>query len=85
MFLQGKAVQVSPNEEKQYSDLFRSNGFSGFVSDKVSLDRSLPDIRHPGCREKLYRAGLPTVSVVVPFYNEHWTTLIRWGLGKYAK
>ena len=48
----GSSSELTEDYCEQYSDLFRSNGFSGFVSDKVSLDRSLPDIRHPGCRSK---------------------------------
>lgn len=74
---QGKPVQVSPEEEKQHTDLFRSNGFSGWASDKISVHRAIPDIRHKGCRAQEYHASLPTASVVVPFYNEHWSTLLR--------
>jgi len=74
---QGKPVQVTADEEKQHSDLFRANGFSGWASDKISINRAIPDIRHPGCSTKLYHASLPTVSVVIPFFNEHWTTLLR--------
>lgn len=29
------------------------------------------------CKDKLYLADLPRASVVVPFHNEHWSTLLR--------
>lgn len=29
------------------------------------------------CRFKKYNSKLPTVSVVVPFHNEHFSTLLR--------
>jgi len=74
---QGKPVQIPTEEEKKHQDLFRANGFSGYASDKISIHRAIPDIRHKGCKSKLYHATLPTVSVVIPFYNEHWTTLLR--------
>jgi len=74
---QGKPIQIQPAEEMAHQDLFRANGFSGWVSDKISLSRAIPDIRNPGCASQLYHAALPTVSVVVPFYNEHLSTLLR--------
>jgi len=74
---QGKPLVIPSQEEESHSNLFRSNGFSGYASDLISVDRAVPDIRHPGCKTKLYHAKLPSVSVVVPFYNEHWSTLLR--------
>nr|CAH7722231.1 unnamed protein product [Callosobruchus chinensis] len=29
------------------------------------------------CKSKKYLKKLPYVSVIVPFHNEHWTTLLR--------
>ncbi|XP_049888130.1 N-acetylgalactosaminyltransferase 6-like isoform X2 [Pectinophora gossypiella] len=57
--------------------LYAENGFNGALSDKIAINRSLPDIRHPKCKKRKYIASLPTVSVVVPFHNEHWSTLVR--------
>lgn len=74
---QGKPAHLEPKEAEVEKELYSVNGFNGALSDKISLNRSLPDIRHPGCQSKEYLSDLPTVSVVVPFHNEHWSTLLR--------
>lgn len=74
---QGKAVILTAEEEALKDTLFRVNGFNAFASDKIALDRSIPDIRHPQCKKKEYLRKLPVASVVVPFHNEHWSTLLR--------
>lgn len=74
---QGKGFHLEPSESKAADDLFRVNGFNALVSDKMSLFRSLSDIRHGDCMGEKYRRGLPTASIVIPFHEEHWSTLLR--------
>ncbi|XP_043559448.1 polypeptide N-acetylgalactosaminyltransferase 10-like isoform X1 [Chiloscyllium plagiosum] len=72
---QGKPVPLT--DEDQNSQAYRENGFNIYVSDKISLNRSLPDIRHPNCKNKLYLEKLPNTSIIIPFHNEGWSTLLR--------
>lgn len=74
---QGAPAKLSESEQSLYDSIFKVNGFNGALSDKIALDRSLPDIRHEGCKKKMYLKHLGSVSIIVPFHNEHWTTLLR--------
>uniref|UniRef100_A0A8C4QJI1 Polypeptide N-acetylgalactosaminyltransferase n=1 Tax=Eptatretus burgeri TaxID=7764 RepID=A0A8C4QJI1_EPTBU len=49
-----------------------------YVSDRISLHRHIADRRMHECRSKHFDyRGLPTTSVVIAFYNEAWSTLLR--------
>ncbi|KAJ0179604.1 hypothetical protein K1T71_005316 [Dendrolimus kikuchii] len=74
---QGLPANLPKKDAAIEESLYSVNGFNGALSDKIPLNRSLPDIRHPGCKKREYIESLPTVSVVVPFHNEHWSTLLR--------
>ncbi|XP_073967522.1 N-acetylgalactosaminyltransferase 6-like isoform X2 [Choristoneura fumiferana] len=73
----GKPAVLPPEDSQLEDELYAVNGFNGALSDKIALNRSVPDIRHHLCQKRLYIESLPTVSVVVPFHNEHWSTLLR--------
>ncbi|CAF2929979.1 unnamed protein product [Rotaria sp. Silwood2] len=75
----GTGVEPSAQERNspQFKQLYGENGFNAFISNNISLDRSVKDIRHPDCKNKLYLAELSTVSIILPVHDEHLTTLLR--------
>ncbi|CAG5097173.1 Similar to Pgant6: N-acetylgalactosaminyltransferase 6 (Drosophila melanogaster) [Cotesia congregata] len=74
---QGKPATLSPSKRLTEDKLYKVNGFNAALSDEISLNRSVPDIRHPDCKKKTYLKNLNSVSVIVSFHNEHFTTLLR--------
>ena len=70
---QGKALNIPKEESDQHQDLFRSNGFSGYASDLISVERAVPDIRHPGCRTKV--SSCPTCQFKLFISSYSSTTL----------
>ncbi|KAM9331696.1 polypeptide N-acetylgalactosaminyltransferase 10-like [Pholidichthys leucotaenia] len=72
---QGKPFPLTEND--RVDQAYRENGFNIYVSDRISLNRSLPDIRHENCKQRLYAEKLPNTSVIIPFHNEGWSSLLR--------
>ncbi|OQV23921.1 Polypeptide N-acetylgalactosaminyltransferase 11 [Hypsibius exemplaris] len=59
---------------------FRENekhDFNVFLSNKIRLDRNVPDVRPPGCAEKSYPGREEKVSVIICFHNEAASALLR--------
>lgn len=53
-------------------------GYNVSISDKLPLYRNLSDRRNQKCRDIKYNlTGQVTVSVIIPFYNEALTPLLR--------
>jgi len=63
--------------QEQLDKTYLAYGFNGVLSDAISLNRSIEDLRHPNCKHYRYFAQLPSASVVVPFFEEHLATLQR--------
>ncbi|XP_075931496.1 polypeptide N-acetylgalactosaminyltransferase 15-like [Anarhichas minor] len=52
-------------------------GFNEVVSERISLHRRMPEVRHPECLGEQYSESLPSASVVICFHDEAWSTLLR--------
>jgi len=73
----GVAVSLNFLEKKREEQGFKDHAFNRVASDKISVERSLPDMRNSKCKSKKYALPLPTCSVIICFHNEAWSTLLR--------
>lgn len=58
-------------------DAYARNKFNQVESDKLRMDRNVPDTRHDQCRKKHWKTDLPATSVVITFHNEARSALLR--------
>ncbi|KAG1697709.1 Polypeptide N-acetylgalactosaminyltransferase 1 [Nymphon striatum] len=72
----GQGVQTAGWESNKMKKLFHINRFNLLASDRISVNRSLPDVRRESCKSKKLK-NLPTTSVIIVFHNEAWSTLLR--------
>ncbi|KAL3832574.1 hypothetical protein ACJMK2_024207 [Sinanodonta woodiana] len=70
-------TKLSPQERDKFEAGFRKHAFNQYVSDMISLHRSLPDVRDPECKQIEYMKDLPDASVIIIFHNEAWSVLLR--------
>lgn len=79
----GKSVKLTEEEKKsdKYKKIVDRFMVNHLASERISLHRTVGEHRHKHCvalANKGYRYDqLPTTSVIVTFYNEGWTTLLR--------
>ncbi|XP_058301652.1 polypeptide N-acetylgalactosaminyltransferase 12 isoform X2 [Hylobates moloch] len=76
----GEAVrlQLQGEELRLQEESVRLHQINIYLSDRISLHRRLPERWNPLCREKKYDYdNLPRTSVIIAFYNEAWSTLLR--------
>ncbi|CAG7837132.1 unnamed protein product [Allacma fusca] len=73
-----KPTKLSEEQKQRVKDGWKNNGFNQYVSDLISIERSLPDIRNPRCKEPgRFLTNLPKTSIIIIFHNEAWTVLLR--------
>ena len=73
----GEKVKTPAELMSLKKEKFKINQFNLLVSEMISVNRSLRDVRMESCRSKVYQSQLPTTSIVIVFHNEAWTTLLR--------
>ncbi|MCI4380365.1 hypothetical protein PGIGA_G00238980 [Pangasianodon gigas] len=56
---------------------FQYYGYNAYLSDRLSLDRAIPDLRPDGCKNISYHASLPQVSIVFIFVDEALSVILR--------
>ncbi|OQV15207.1 putative N-acetylgalactosaminyltransferase 9 [Hypsibius exemplaris] len=65
------------NKAMEAEAVFKKETFNLMASDLISLQRKLPEQRGAKCRDEKYDVSLPTATVIIAFYNEPLSTLLR--------
>ncbi|KAK7488654.1 hypothetical protein BaRGS_00020107 [Batillaria attramentaria] len=73
----GKPVYTSMDEKPQANSQIQQYGFNMLNSDKIAMNRTIPDTRMAECKYWHYPEDLPTASVILVFHNEGFSTLVR--------
>lgn len=75
----GKMAHLTDPEDVAAGELQLSKiALNEELSNHISFNRTVPDARHPACRSKKYDIeSLPTASVVIIFFNEPYSVLVR--------
>uniref|UniRef100_A0A8C0M563 Polypeptide N-acetylgalactosaminyltransferase n=1 Tax=Canis lupus familiaris TaxID=9615 RepID=A0A8C0M563_CANLF len=69
--------ELSPEGRRMALKQFQYYGYNAYLSDRLPLDRPLPDLRPSGCRNLSFPESLPEVSIVFIFVNEALSVLLR--------
>ncbi|KAK2859062.1 hypothetical protein Q5P01_003682 [Channa striata] len=69
--------ELSEEEQKEAERLFQRYGYNAFLSDRLPLNREIPDTRPTRCAEKTYPEDLPSISVVLIYLDEALSVIKR--------
>lgn len=70
---------LKPEIKKIVDEGWKRHAFNQYVSDLIPVKRKLLDHRSESCKAKdaTYSKFLPKTSIIIIFYNEAWSTLLR--------
>nr|XP_022907709.1 polypeptide N-acetylgalactosaminyltransferase 35A-like [Onthophagus taurus] len=76
--LSSEIGMVRTKQDKKIKDEgYKLYAYNILISKRLSLHRNIPDTRNKLCKNITYPINLPSTSVVICFYNEHFETLLR--------
>uniref|UniRef100_A0A8C6UHR0 Polypeptide N-acetylgalactosaminyltransferase n=1 Tax=Neogobius melanostomus TaxID=47308 RepID=A0A8C6UHR0_9GOBI len=74
---QGGAAATLGEDSHDTEGKYEEYGYNAQLSDRISLDRSIPDYRPKKCKLLTYPEDLPQISVVFIFVNEALSVILR--------
>ncbi|KAF7245940.1 Polypeptide N-acetylgalactosaminyltransferase 11 [Varanus komodoensis] len=64
--------------DQEVRDLgYQKHAFNILISNRLGYHRDVPDTRDAKCKEKIYPSDLPYASIIICFYNEAFSALLR--------
>lgn len=74
----GKGVDLTGEAKEIGEKQLATIALNEELSEHLSYNRTPPDERHPACRRKVYDIdSLPSTSVIIIFFNEPYSVLVR--------
>ncbi|XP_077015206.1 polypeptide N-acetylgalactosaminyltransferase 9 [Tamandua tetradactyla] len=74
---QGGVAAALRDDSREPEGQYEEFGYNAQLSDRISLDRAIPDYRPKKCAHMTYPADLPQISVVFIFANEALSVILR--------
>uniref|UniRef100_A0A8C9RCI6 Polypeptide N-acetylgalactosaminyltransferase n=1 Tax=Scleropages formosus TaxID=113540 RepID=A0A8C9RCI6_SCLFO len=68
---------LSSEDQREAEELFQRYGYNAFLSDRLPLNRKIPDTRDPRCKRREYPENLPTISVILIYLDEALSIIKR--------
>lgn len=77
-FLNDLGLVKSPKDQRVREEGYQKHAFNVLISNRIGHHRYIPDVRNSMCQYEVYpKDSLPTTSVVICFYNEAPSALMR--------
>ncbi|XP_062930150.1 polypeptide N-acetylgalactosaminyltransferase 9 isoform X1 [Mobula hypostoma] len=74
---QGGMAATLRDDSQELDAKYEDYGYNAQLSDRISLDRTIPDYRPKKCRQMTYLPKLPQIAVVFIFVNEALSVILR--------